>query len=112
MPADEGLHKVQEYLATSGMGAFALRFCLETVGQLFDVCVVDSPPQRTQICLSVVGASDRVLIPAEALNQRSQLPAAQPGTAGGNAPDASLFGAGAGGAAVSGPLVWPVPGDG
>ena len=66
MPADEGLHKVQEYLATSGMGAFALRFCLETVGPLFDVCVVDSPPQRTQICLSVVGASDRVLIPAEA----------------------------------------------
>ena len=66
IPADEGLHKVQEYLATSGMGALALRYCLETVAELFDYCVIDSPPQRTQICLSVVGASDLVLIPAEA----------------------------------------------
>ena len=66
IPADEGLHKVQEYLATSGMGALALRYCLETVAALFDYCVIDSPPQRTQICLSVVGASDLVLIPAEA----------------------------------------------
>jgi chromosome partitioning protein len=66
MPADEGLHKAQEYLATSGMGALALRYSLEAVGELFNVCLIDSPPQRTQICLSVVGASDRVLIPAEA----------------------------------------------
>jgi len=66
MPADEGLHKAQEYLATSGMGALALRYALEAVGDLFDVCIIDSPPQRTQICLSVVGAADWVLIPAEA----------------------------------------------
>ena len=66
MPADEGLHKAQEYLATSGMGALALRYALEAVGDLFDVCIIDSPPQRTQICLSVVGAADSVLIPAEA----------------------------------------------
>jgi chromosome partitioning protein len=66
IPADEGLHKAQEYLATSGMGALALRYSLEAVGELFDVCIIDSPPQRTQICLSVVGASDWVLIPAEA----------------------------------------------
>ena len=66
MPADEGLHKAQEYLATSGMGALALRYALEAVGGLFDVCIIDSPPQRTQICLSVVGAADQVLIPAEA----------------------------------------------
>ena len=66
LPADEGLHQAQEYLATSGMGALALRYSLEAVGELFDVCLIDSPPQRTQICLSVVGASDWVLIPAEA----------------------------------------------
>ncbi len=66
IPADEGLHKAQEYLATSGMGALALRYALEAVGNVFDVCIIDSPPQRTQICLSVVGASDWVLIPAEA----------------------------------------------
>ena len=57
---------MQEYLAASGMGALALRYCLETAAVLFDYCVIDSPPQRTQICLSVVGASDLVLIPAEA----------------------------------------------
>ncbi|MGD1929266.1 MAG: ParA family protein [Leptolyngbyaceae cyanobacterium] len=66
LPADEGLHQAQEYLATSGMGALALRYSLEAVSELFDVCLIDSPPQRTQICLSVVGASDWVLIPAEA----------------------------------------------
>ena len=66
LPADEGLHQAQEYLATSGMGALALRYSLEALGEVFDVCLIDSPPQRTQICLSVVGASDWVLIPAEA----------------------------------------------
>ena len=66
LPADGGLLKAQEYLATSGMGALALRYSLEAVKALFDICIIDSPPQRTQICLSVVGASDLVLIPAEA----------------------------------------------
>lgn len=66
IPADERLHKAQEYLATSGMGALALHHSLEAVEDLSDVCVIDSPPQRTQICLSVAGASDWVLIPAEA----------------------------------------------
>lgn len=66
IPADEGLHKAQEYLATIGMGALALRHSLEAVRELFDVCIIDSPSQRTQICLSVVGASEWVLIPAEA----------------------------------------------
>lgn len=47
------------------MGALAL-YCLEAIAEVFDVCIIDSPPQRTQICLSVVGASDLVLIPAEA----------------------------------------------
>ena len=54
------------YLATSGTGALALRYCLEVIADVFDVCIIDSPPQRTQICLSVVGALDGVLIPVEA----------------------------------------------
>ncbi len=33
---------------------------------LFDVCIIDSPPQRTQICLTTVVAADELLIPAEA----------------------------------------------
>jgi chromosome partitioning protein len=66
IPADDGLNKAQEYLATSGMGAVVLRHRLETVTSLFDYCIIDSPPQRSQICMSVVGASDGILIPAEA----------------------------------------------
>jgi chromosome partitioning protein len=30
------------------------------------VCVIDSPPQRSQICLTVIGAADFLIIPAEA----------------------------------------------
>lgn len=66
IPADRALNKVQDYLATSGMGAVVLRKRLEAVANLFEYCIIDSPPQRSQICLSVVGAADFLLIPAEA----------------------------------------------
>ena len=66
IPADDGLNKAQEYLATSGMGAIVLRLRLEAIANLFDYCIIDSPPQRTQICMTVVGATDIMLIPAEA----------------------------------------------
>ncbi len=66
IPADRALNKVQDYLATSGMGAVVLRKRLEAVANLFDYCIIDSPPQRSQICLSVVGAADFLLIPVEA----------------------------------------------
>jgi chromosome partitioning protein len=66
IPADRALNKVQDYLSTSGMGAVVLRKRLEAVANLFDYCIIDSPPQRSQICLSVVGAADFLLIPAEA----------------------------------------------
>ena len=32
----------------------------------FDICLVDSPPQRSQICKSVIGAADQIVIPCEA----------------------------------------------
>lgn len=66
IPADNALNKVQDYLATSGMGAVVLRQRLKPVINLFEYCIIDSPPQRSQICLSVVGAADFILIPAEA----------------------------------------------
>ena len=48
------------------MGAIVLRLRLEAIANLFDYCIIDSPPQRTQICMTVVGATDVMLIPAEA----------------------------------------------
>jgi chromosome partitioning protein len=66
IPADSALNKVQDYLSTSGMGAVVLGKRLEPVANLFEYCIIDSPPQRTQICLSVVGAADLILIPVEA----------------------------------------------
>jgi chromosome partitioning protein len=48
IPADNALNKVQDYLATSGMGAVVMRRRLEPVANLFEYCVIDSPPQRSQ----------------------------------------------------------------
>jgi chromosome partitioning protein len=39
---------------------------LEPIADTFKVCVIDSPPQRSQICLTVIGAADFLIIPAEA----------------------------------------------
>ena len=47
------------------MGAIVLRKRLDCVCDLFDFCIIDSPPQRSQMSLTVVGAADSLLIPAE-----------------------------------------------
>jgi chromosome partitioning protein len=39
---------------------------LKEVADLFSVCIIDAPPQRSQICLTTIGAANLVLIPAEA----------------------------------------------
>ncbi len=39
---------------------------LEGISKIFKVCIIDSPPQRSQICLTVIGAADFLIIPAEA----------------------------------------------
>ncbi|WP_229498640.1 ParA family protein [Nostoc mirabile] len=39
---------------------------LEAISQIFQVCIIDAPPQRSQICLTVIGAADFLIIPAEA----------------------------------------------
>lgn len=66
IPSDDGLEVVQEYLSSTAMGELTLSRRLKQVFELFDVCIVDSPPQRTQICLTAVVAADELLIPAEA----------------------------------------------
>jgi chromosome partitioning protein len=48
------------------VGATLLKRRLEAVAKIFKVCIIDAPPQRSQICLTVLGAADFLVIPAEA----------------------------------------------
>lgn len=66
IPSDDGLDTVQDYLSGSGVGAMLLRKRLATAKGSFDICLIDSPPQRSQICKSVIGAADQIIIPCEA----------------------------------------------
>ncbi|MFN6502050.1 MAG: ParA family protein [Nostoc sp. DedQUE01] len=66
IPADRSLFKVSDYLINSGTGAFILKLRLRNVQSLFDYVIIDVQPSRSQICLTAVGASDKVLIPVEA----------------------------------------------
>jgi chromosome partitioning protein len=66
IPADRGLFKVNDFLSSSGAGAFILKQRLRKIHDMFDVVLIDVQPSRSQICLSAVGASDYVLIPVEA----------------------------------------------
>lgn len=66
IPADDALDKAGEYLSNSVMGEMVLYRRLQAVNDIFDFCVIDAPPQRSQICLTTIGAADAVLIPVEA----------------------------------------------
>lgn len=66
IPADDQLDTVQDYLSNSGVGATLLKRRLESISRIFKVCIIDAPPQRSQICLTVIGAADFLIIPAEA----------------------------------------------
>lgn len=66
IPSDDALDTVQDYLAGSGTGAFTLKRRLSPVAKMFDFCLVDAPPQRSQICLTVIGASNALMLPVEA----------------------------------------------
>lgn len=66
VPSDGALTKAQDYLANSGMGATVLQRRLKKVAELFDFCIIDSPPQKSQICMTSMGAANWLLIPAEA----------------------------------------------
>jgi chromosome partitioning protein len=66
IPADDQLDTVQDYLSNSGVGATLLKRRIEPVADAFKICIIDAPPQRSQICLTVLGAADALIIPAEA----------------------------------------------
>ena len=66
IPADDQLDNANEYLSGSGVGAMMLSRRLEPVAEAFQVCLIDSPPQRSQIAKSVIGAANFLVIPAEA----------------------------------------------
>lgn len=65
IPSDDALDTVQDYLANSGTGAFILRKRLASIQKLFDFCIIDAPPQRSQMSLTVIGASDGIAVPVE-----------------------------------------------
>lgn len=65
LPSDDALDSVQDYLASSGTGAFTLKRRLGSLKKIFDYCIIDAPPQRSQISLTVIGASDGIVIPVE-----------------------------------------------
>jgi chromosome partitioning protein len=66
IPADDALDKAQDFLAGSGMSAVVLGKRLQTVNKLFHFAIIDAPPQRSQLALTTIGASDHVIITAEA----------------------------------------------
>lgn len=66
MPSDDSLEQAQEYLSASGIGALLLRKRLKPVSEAFQICLIDSPPQRYQISRSVIVAADQIIIPVEA----------------------------------------------
>ena len=65
IPSDDTLDVAHEYLIQTGMGATVLKKRLDGLREHFDFCIIDSPPQRSQLVLTVFGAADLLLIPAE-----------------------------------------------
>jgi chromosome partitioning protein len=66
---EDGIYPTQHdnlFLSSSGAGAFILKLRLQKVEKLFDYVVIDVQPSRSQICLTAVGAANKVLIPVEA----------------------------------------------
>ena len=66
IPADDGLEVANDFLAASGMGVIRLRNRLSQLdSSKFDFCLVDIPPQKSQLCMTGIGSSDYFLTPAE-----------------------------------------------
>ena len=68
IPADDGLEVANDFLASSGMGIIQLRNQLKKLSLTdldFDFCLVDTPPQKSQLCMTGIGSSNFFIIPAE-----------------------------------------------
>ena len=66
IPSDNALNSANVFLAESGRSLFVLREKISDLSRFFDVIIIDSPPQRSHLALTVLGASDEVLVPTEA----------------------------------------------
>lgn len=66
MPADNGLNSAQEHIVRIGAGAAVLGKRLKPIASNFDACIIDAPPQGSQLSLASIAAADQLLIPAEA----------------------------------------------
>jgi chromosome partitioning protein len=64
MPSDRALEQSQTHLANVTMGELLLKKRLKNLD--FDYCIIDSPPQRSQLCVTCICAADKLIIPAEA----------------------------------------------
>lgn len=65
VPSDRALINAQYYLASLSNSAYVLSKRLQPVMQDFGLVMIDSPPQKSHICLSAIGAANAVIIPAE-----------------------------------------------
>jgi chromosome partitioning protein len=65
VPADRALVNAQYYLASLSNSAYVLSKRLEPVLQDFKLVIIDTPPQKSHLVLTAIGASDVVVIPSE-----------------------------------------------
>ncbi len=68
IPADDGLEAANDYLSASGFGVIQLKNRLKSLVDKkinFDYCLIDTPPQKSQLCKTGIGASDYHLISVE-----------------------------------------------
>jgi chromosome partitioning protein len=66
IPSDRALNKAQHYLSQVGNSAAVLRKRLKPVMSVFELIVIDTPPQKSHLCLTALGAANYAIIPAEA----------------------------------------------
>ncbi|AFY71920.1 Cobyrinic acid ac-diamide synthase (plasmid) [Thalassoporum mexicanum PCC 7367] len=67
IPASNALERAQTYLSQSGVDPSSqLKERLNKVSDIFDFCLIDSPPQRSHLSVACIGAADSIIIPAEA----------------------------------------------
>lgn len=65
IPSDRALIKGQQYLAQVGNSAAVLKMRLKPLFNVFDLIIVDTPPQKSHLCLTSIGASHYAIITAE-----------------------------------------------
>jgi chromosome partitioning protein len=65
IPADRALNKAQHYLSQVGNSAAVLKLRLKPLFSVFDLIIIDTPPQKGHLGMTSLGASDFAVIPAE-----------------------------------------------